>query len=160
MQLFSLMAGYIIFGFVSVNAQAQVPQYSLATTEVYGQYEQFTTSSCTDEHSRPCVGATVKKVNGKAILKLTDFDAQIPLFETSNGRRRIVFNWENSQDGDCDDPGCWNLLGLSGVIYPKKQGNKYVPALKVFVKKLYPFPDEEGAPEGEVSETENYIKRK
>lgn len=138
-------------------ANPPMPKYNLASGEVYGEYEELTNEWCKDTEDRPCVAGEVNKENGQVVLYLVDFDRTIPLKPTAAGR--LVFKWENPKDDDCDDPGCWNLLGLSGVIYPKLKAGKWVPALKVFARKDYPFPDEEGAPEGEVTEIYKYNKR-
>lgn len=144
----------------ALNAHAaQKPYYDFSTSEVYGSYEQLSKDSCTDEQNRPCVGAVIKTIKGQPFIDIKDYGRElIPLVETKKGN--LVFKWENPEADDCDDGGCWNLLGLSGVVYAKKKGTKYVPAVRVFVKKDYPFPDEEGSPEGEVTETETFIKRK
>lgn len=154
--IFILFAVLIAF---QAQAKSKAPQYSLSSKEIYGEYEQLTTDFCTEVPGNgPCLGARVKAVGKNAVIELVDYDATLSLYETKNGR--VVFNWINKEDDDCDDPGCWNLLGLSGVIYAKKKGNQYVPALKVFVKKDFPYPGEEDDREGEVIETENFIKRK
>lgn len=48
-----------------------------------------------------------------------------------------------------------------GVIYSKKlsRGGS-VPAIKLYVKKDYPFPDEDDAPEGETTEVEKFVLRR
>ena len=138
-------------------AAPRKPAYDFTASEVYGTYEQQTTESCT-ERGRPCVAAVIKTIKGQPVIDLKDFGRDpIPLSETKRGN--LVFKWENPEDDDCDDPGCSNLLGLSGVVYPKKVGSKFVPAVRVFAKWDYPFPDEEDAPEGNVVHVETYVKR-
>lgn len=141
---------------VASEAQAAKPKYTLGSSEIYGTYEQLNTDSCTDEQNRPCPVGAIKKVDGKIVLDLVDYNAQIPV-RAKDGV--IVFKWDNPEQGDCDDPGCYNLLGITGLISPAKKGNKWIPTLKMMVKKDYPFPDEEGAPEGGVIEIERGIKR-
>jgi hypothetical protein len=95
---------------------------------------------------------------GRPFVEFADYSTKVALKPLSD---RMVFKWENPEMGDCDDPGCWNLLGLSGVIYSKKLSRGgTVPAIKLYVKKDYPHPDEADASEGEVTEVEKFVLRK
>jgi hypothetical protein len=60
----------------------------------------------------------------------------------------------------CDDVGCWNLMKLSGVIYPSKAGEEWLPAIKLTVKREYPYPEYEGDNEGEVTEVIRLLLKK
>lgn len=143
----------------STSAFAEAPKYTLTSNEVLGDFEELTTESCKDETGRPCVVAQVTKKDGTVTIELLDYrHVKVSLKATKSGR--LVFKWENPKDDDCDDPGCWNLLGINGVIYPKKKGDSYVPGLRLFVSKQYLYPESEEDPSGNVVEVENYIKRK
>jgi hypothetical protein len=140
----------------STSVFAQAPKYDLKTKAVLGGYEQLN-SSCTESGTRrPCVLAEVVKTSTGLKLNLLDHDLSFPL-TAENGR--LTFDWENPENGDCDDPGCGNLLSLKGVVYPLKKGSNYVPALKVFKTEDYPFPEYEGDNEGEVKSVVNFVKR-
>lgn len=158
MKSYILALSLMVIGSISASiAFAKAPKYNLKSKEIYGGYEEVGSSGCTEyKTGLPCIGAEVLKINGKAVLHLSTYDVSIPL-NASNGR--IIFKKEGSDFAQCDDPGCFDLLGVSGVIYPKKQGNKYIPAVKVYLYKEYPYPDEEDSPSGEVTETERFIKR-
>ncbi len=60
---------------------------------------------------------------------------------------------------DCQDPGCGNILKVSGVIYPVAQGDTWIPRLKATFTLDFPYPDEDGAPEGELREVRYFGKR-
>ena len=53
----------------------------------------------------------------------------------------------------CDDPGCGDLLKISGVVYPVRQGNDWGPQIKATYDAEFPFPDEKDAPNGDVRST-------
>jgi hypothetical protein len=144
--------------FVSLNSVAAATRLKVA--EVVGSYEYADNSSCTEsETGLPCLAAFVTvDEQGRPFVEFADYGTKIALKPLSD---RLVFKWVNSENDDCDDPGCWNLLGLSGVIYSKKlsRGGS-VPAIKLYVKKDYPFPDEDDAPEGETTEVEKFVLRR
>jgi hypothetical protein len=51
---------------------------------------------------------------------------------------------------DCQDPGCGDVMKVSGVLYPKKVGDAWKPTLKVTIDLEFWHPDEDDAPHGEV----------
>jgi hypothetical protein len=81
-------------------------------------------------------------------------DLKIPLRST-NGV--FVFSTGDAEGvpghDDCQDPGCGDVLKVSGVLYAKKVGTEWVPTLKVSLVLQFSHPDEEDAPEGEVRHT-------
>lgn len=148
---------FLVGLFASASAWAAAPKYDLSSKEILGAYEEVN-GSCTDINDRPCIGVRIKKGDGVITVTLENYrDIEVNLRETK--KRALVFKWENPENDDCDDPGCYNILGISGVVYAKKKGRTYTPAVKLYVKKDYPFPDEDDAPEGEVTEVENFVKR-
>lgn len=60
---------------------------------------------------------------------------------------------------DCDNPGCYNLTKIAGVIYRKKVGKKTVPAIKARITLEYPHPEYPGDTEGEKAYTVRYFKK-
>jgi hypothetical protein len=61
--------------------------------------------------------------------------------------------------GACQKPGCGNIVKVNGVIYPSPEGGVWVPRVRVFYTILFPYPDQEGAPEGELREL-RYLSKK
>ena len=59
----------------------------------------------------------------------------------------IIFAGSNYGD-DCDNPGCGNMVGVSGVIYPKYIRGAWRIAIKTRHYLNYPAPDDFGAPAG------------
>lgn len=139
--------------FISMGAQATPPEYSLESPEILGGY-RLPRARCLST-GPSCDFATIKKVRGRVVVELPEYEQTITLRESAGGR--LTFSWENPENDDCDDPGCGNLLKVSGVVYPRKVGRSYVSTLKLYVTMDYPFPDEEDAPSGETVETESYI---
>ncbi len=134
---------------------SETEEYTLSSPEIFGDYEQLTTNDCADEKGRPCVGARVKKVNGKTTIELDDYNLRITLHLSKKGR--VSFKWENPDADECDSPDCWNLLSISGTIFPKNKS--HLPQLRVLIKKNYPHPENDESPQGNVTEIQNYNKR-
>ncbi len=66
-----------------------------------------------------------------------------------------VFVFSSGDDGvpgydDCQDPGCGDVMKVSGVLYPKRVGDTWRPTIKVTYDMEFWHPDEEDAPHGEV----------
>lgn len=106
-----------------------------------------------------CTGALVERgADGQWSIVFGPYEygsnLRLPLVNTDG-----VFVFTSGDNGpveghdDCDDPGCGNLEKIWGVIYPKKVGTKWVPTLKASFIFVFPYPDEEDAPEGEVRHT-------
>lgn len=61
--------------------------------------------------------------------------------------------------GECDNPGCSYLSGVSGVVYLKKDAGKTYPAVKLTVREDHPHPEYDGDIEGETTSTQRWSKR-
>ena len=98
--------------------------------------------------------ATIVRRGPKLFLKL-DLD-EYPLTKVRSGA--YIFSGPE-QWGDCDNPGCRDIVHVSGVVYLKRVGNTKRPPIKVNVRLDYPHPEEEGDLEGEHMETVRFEKR-
>ena len=73
--------------------------------------------------------------------------------------RGVVLFSVDGLDPDCDDPGCGNLMHISGVIYPVKSGSRYVPQVKATFVADFPYPEDDDSPDGEVKTVIRMKKR-
>lgn len=150
----------IFCAFMATQAQAtDKPRYTTHSLELVGEYAPLTHRSCKDERGRPCTEAVIKHTPEGLVIQATyeGRDEWFKLFPVSSGA--LVFKWTNPQEGDCDDPGCGNLISISGVVYPKKINGKWTPALKMNVVNDFPFPEEPGDPSGLVTTVLPSVRR-
>lgn len=116
-------------------APSERPAYRAMSPEVQGAYRS--------QHTQAVVH------NG--FVSLPDYGVEVALQETASGA--LVFT-TGDLDGECDNPGCSILRKITGVLYPQRRGNEWLPTLKIRITQDYPYPEEAGAPEGEQTETE------
>lgn len=130
------------------------PKYTLRTAAIFGAYHSD--EGCPGGFSE-CYDVTVSKKGSGVEVTLGDQYGSVTASAwASNGV--LLFRAKDLR-GDCDDPGCGNLLEVHGVLYPKKVGSAWVPQVKVTYLAEFNFPDEEGAPEGEVKTVVRMTKK-
>lgn len=132
------------------------PRYTFKTREVLGEYTSD--GGCAGGFDA-CDSVEIMPLEEGEGLRIWfggpyGFDA--PLRQTKNGV--LVFstavNW-----ADCDDPGCGDLRHISGVVYPVAKKGKWVPQVKATYLAEFRYPDEQGAPEGEVKTVLHLTKK-
>lgn len=138
---------------ISCTVSETKPTYDLDTDHILGVYggEDW----CSGGFDA-CVDAEIRaKEEGGYEIELGGgqyWDGYMADLHESNGV--LLFSTGDRYDDtgpdfdDCDDPGCGNVLKISGVIYPKKIDGQWVPTIKSYYTIDFPFPDEEEAPEG------------
>jgi hypothetical protein len=68
----------------------------------------------------------------------------MPLQKTATGA--LVFS--QTFNDDCDSNGCVKIDKISGVVYAKKQGSKYVASIKATIETTCGWGDDEACPNG------------
>jgi hypothetical protein len=127
------------------------PKYTTRSVAIRGEYRAGANDYCAggfDACDRIVLSYENRKLKIKFGYEYTDYTAEA---FTQNGV--VVFSTGEMTDGDCDDPGCGNMTKISGVIYPVRVGNAWVPRVKATYSTDFPYPDEPDAPEGIVKTT-------
>jgi len=140
------------------------PRYTVDSEIVLGTYSS--TEGCAGGFDI-CEDIEVRRTPTGLEVKLGHFDMfgappfLVPVREADNGV--IVFSSGDLPNhrpfGDCDNPGCGNIVRVSGVVFPAAEDGRWVPRLKAFYTFDFPFPDEHDAPHGEVKESLTFKKR-
>lgn len=128
---------------VSAALRSGAPRYTKSSPEVVGKYSSA--QGCPGGFD-VCDDIEVRR-KGAGLEVSLGMDRYVARVFESRGA--LVFSVDGLNE-DCDDPGCGNLTKISGVIYATRLDGKWVPRIKATVLIDFPFPDEEGAPEGEV----------
>ena len=129
---------------VSAALRGGAPRYTKTSPEVVGKYSSD--QGCPGGFD-VCYDIEVRRKGAGLEVSLGMDDRYVARAFESRGA--LVFSVDGLNE-DCDDPGCGNLTKISGVIYATRLAGKWVPRIKATVLADFPFPDEEGAPEGEV----------
>ena len=64
----------------------------------------------------------------------------------------LLFSIKDGYSGNaarCDDPGCGNMLKITGVIYPVRAGSKWRPQLKARYQTQFAHPESGEDPDGD-----------
>ncbi|MFO0666683.1 MAG: hypothetical protein U0174_22220 [Polyangiaceae bacterium] len=134
------------------------PKYTLTSTVIRGHYTND--ENCTGGFDA-CGDADVVREGSKTIVRFGSGDRYYADTWVSKGV--ILFSTKGRYEdysGFCDDPGCGDILRISGVIYPVKKGNAWVPRIKATFGLEFLHPEEEDSPEGEISETVRMEKKR
>lgn len=136
----------------ATEALTGAPRYDLSSDVVLGEY--------TSDEGCPggfdaCERVVVRRSGAKVEVSFgfDAFGSRSYIASAWSDGRVILFSTGDITDGDCDDPGCGNLVRMSGVIYPVRVGQRWVPQVKATYAVDFPFPDEPDAPDGEVRTT-------
>ena len=93
----------------------------------------------------------MKKTDSGLVLEFGYYDSYRVKTWAKNGV--VLFVNDGPINDDCQDPGCGDMTKITGVIYPVRQGNEWVPRIKATFTTEFNYPDEEDAPSGEVTTT-------
>jgi hypothetical protein len=143
----------IALAFLPVLAFANTPNYAANPQLAVGEYKALADYNCRDGISE-CEEAEVFMKAGKPYIRMGGFfefgdDKRVmPLLKTASGA--LVFS--QSFNDDCDSNGCVNIDNISGVVYAKKVGRKFVPSLKATIDTTCGWGDDEACPHN-LSET-------
>jgi hypothetical protein len=130
------------------------PKYTLASRAIFGAY---TSDEGCPGGFEACYSLTVAREDGKTTIKFGDYSEYPVTIWASRGV--VLFSTGDMGSGDCDDPGCGDMLKVSGVIYPVKKGDAWVPRIKATYVAEFLHPEEDDAPEGEITTTIRLEKR-
>ena len=128
------------------------PRYDLRTAAILGEYSSD--DGCPGGFST-CDRVVVEKEGDRVLVRLGYDELEARAWAS----RGVILFSIDGLDGDCDDPGCGNMVRVSGVIYPVKKGNKYVPQVKATYVTDFPYPEDEDSPSGEVKTVIRMKKR-
>lgn len=136
------------------EVQSGAPRYTVDSPEVLGVYRSGPGEHCPGGLTE-CEHVELRKVDGK--LKVSfgwdafeeGYEGVTDVWATDSGV--LVFSIDDGPwSRECDDPGCGDLVKISGVIYPVRDGDRWVPQVKATYDAVFHFPDDERAPEGDV----------
>lgn len=123
------------------------PSYTVASVAVRGSYAGD--DGCAGGFT-VCHRATVSREDGRTKVWLGDeYGFEADTVWSKNGV--ILFSAE-SPDTDCDDPGCGDIVHVSGVIYPVKAGETWAPQVKLTFQMEFWHPESEDDRYGELTE--------
>lgn len=123
------------------------PSYTIASTAIRGEYRTADGDpGCADALSE-CEAITVTRENNRTAVWLGGSRYGYEATEVWSEDGVILFSYTGW--GDCDNPGCGDVVGVLGVIYPAKSGDTWVPRVKLTLDLEYMHPEEEDAPYGE-----------
>ena len=132
------------------------PSYSVRSVAIRGEYTSE--QGCAGGFDA-CYRVSVTRANDKLKIHFGDdawgWDAADVW--TRNG---VILFSTGELDEECDDPGCGNMMKITGVIYPVKSGNAWVPQVKATYVADFPYPEYEGDNEGEIATTIRLKKAK
>jgi hypothetical protein len=121
------------------------PKYTTRSVAIRGE---FTTNETCAGGFDSCERILVKRTESGLDLEFGYWDSYHVTTWAKNG---VVLFANDAINDECDDPGCGNMLRITGVIYPVRQGNEWVPQIKATFVADFPYPEEEDAPSGEVT---------
>ncbi len=129
-----------LFSLAAFSASA--PSYTVKSSEILGKY------TLTNENDYFSKGDSLEvkfiqnedslEENKLVVYFLDAFDYPVDVFEDS-GSLQI----DDFQYGECDDPGCGYISGISGKITSTKVGDSYVPSVQMTLTYTYDYPEYE-----------------
>jgi hypothetical protein len=137
------------------------PSYTVHSVAIRGEYRANDQEYCPGGFDA-CEQIKVHYESGKLRLEFGDYDAYYGYWQegaSAWSERGVVLFDTGELTGDCDDPGCGNMLRITGVIYPVKVGDAWVPRIKASYSAEFPYPEQEGDNEGIVKTTMRLNKR-
>ena len=126
------------------------PKYTTSSTVIRGSYGS--NEYCQGGFDA-CGDAQVIRQGSRTIVKFGS-DGEYTA-DAWSSRGVILFSTKGRYEdnsGHCDDPGCGDILRITGVIYPVKKGNTWVPRLKATFGLEFLHPDDAESPEGEIND--------
>ena len=124
------------------------PKYTTRSVAVRGD---FSTNETCPGGFDSCERILVKKTDAGLVLEFGFYDSYRVKTWAKNGV--VLFVNDGPINDACQDPGCGDMTKITGVIYPVRQGNQWVPQIKATFTTEFNYPDEEDAPSGEVTTT-------
>jgi hypothetical protein len=131
------------------------PKYTTRSVAIRGE---FTTNESCPGGFDACERILVKRTDSGLSLELGGWYGMSGAYEgyrvktwAKNGV--VLFVNDGPINDDCQDPGCGDMTKITGVIYPVRKGNQWVPQIKATFTTEFNYPDEEDAPSGEVTTT-------
>lgn len=124
------------------------PKYTTRSVAIRGD---FSTNETCPGGFDSCERILVKKTDSGLVLEFGYYDSYRVKTWAKNGV--VLFVNDGPINDDCQDPGCGDMTKITGVIYPVRQGNEWVPRIKATFTTEFNYPDEEDAPSGEVTTT-------
>ncbi len=130
------------------------PSYTVASVAIRGDYGS--SDRCAGGNIA-CEWISVSRENNQTKVWLgDDYGFGADTVWSKNGV--ILFSTDRGP-GDCDDPGCGDVVRVYGVIYPVKVGETWVPQAKVTYEMEFLHPESDEDPEGEVKEVIRFTKQ-
>jgi hypothetical protein len=130
------------------------PKYTTRSIAIRGE---FTTDETCPGGFDSCERILVSRTETGLDLEFGFWDSYRVKAWAKNGV--VLFTNDGPINDDCQDPGCGDMTKITGVIYPVRQGNEWVPQIKATFTTEFNHPDEEDAPGGEVTTTVRMRKR-
>jgi hypothetical protein len=145
-------------------SEDEAPRYDLSSDVIVGPYGDG--ERCTGDFDA-CEKVEVRRVGERLQVVIGHYEAKSkrPLVAAARASEDGVVTFTTGELpneppwGACMKPGCGNILKVNGVIYPNREGEGWVPRVRVFYTFVFPYPDKEGAPDGELREL-RYLSKK
>lgn len=138
----------LCLGLLTFSAIASEPNYATNPHLAAGKYEATERYDC--RGISECEEATIFFKDNKPFIRIGAFfqygkdNRVLPLQKTATA----VLVFSQTFNDDCDDNGCVNVDKISGVVYAKKQGSKYIPSIKSTIETTCGWGDDEVCPNG------------
>jgi hypothetical protein len=140
------------------------PRYTVHSAAIRGEYRANQGEYCAGGFDA-CDSIVVRDEDGKLWLQFGEFGESYgtPYWQPEQARtwteNGVVLFTTGELQGDCDDPGCGNMMKITGVIYPVKVGDAWVPRIKAQYTAEFLYPDDEESPSGIVHTTMRLSKQ-
>lgn len=149
--------GPIDYAPISCESSSKRPEFQINDDNLLGTYSGDVSDycpggfdSCTDAELKRKVDGSLELVLGGGPYwdgKHADVwkQGKVLLFSTKDRYAPGARDWD-----DCDDPGCGNVVQITGVIYPKKVDGGWAPTIKAYHTVEFDHPVEVDDPDGEL----------
>lgn len=138
------------------------PQYTTRSVAIRGVFTSTTAfggaGDCTWDAS--CERIEITRADGSLQIRVGPEDEVINgvRFVNSHSARSwsrdgVVFFTTGDIAPECDALDCYDTLKVTGVIYPAREGNAWVPRIKATYVRDFPFPGDPEATQGTIRRT-------
>jgi hypothetical protein len=122
------------------------PSYTVRSVAIRGEYKANESASCPGGFDA-CERIVVRREDGTLRLEFGYWDDVYRYWRSERASawsdHGVIVFATGEIESDCDDPGCGNMTSISGVIYPVRVGERWVPQIKATYSADFPYPESE-----------------